>query len=91
MYTLDLKDAYYNVKVKDEFQCYLKFQWKQKLLKLVCFPNGLDPCPRKFTKISKAPTLHLASEVFQLVVLLTIFSLKLPNIHSMKRMFMMLL
>ena len=59
MCTVDIKDAYYSVKVKDEFQCYLKFQWKQKLLKLICFPNGLGPCPRKFTKVSKAPTSDL--------------------------------
>ena len=26
MCTVDLKDAYYSVKVKDEFQCNLKFQ-----------------------------------------------------------------
>ena len=55
MCTVDLKDAYYSVKVKDEFQCYLKFQWKQKLLKFVSFPNGLGPCPRKFTKIRHSP------------------------------------
>ena len=53
------KDAYYSVKLKDEFQCYLKFQWKQNLLKFVSFPNGLGPCPRKFTKISNTPTSDL--------------------------------
>ena len=59
MCTVDLKDAYYSVKVKDEFQCYLKFQWKQKLLNFVCFPNGWVHVPEKVTKISKARTSDL--------------------------------
>ena len=93
MCTVDLKDAYFSVKVEDEFQCYLTFQWKQKLLKFACFPNELGPCPRKFAKISnkKLPRQTFASEVFQLMVLLRILSLKVPPIHSVKRMFMMLL
>ena len=40
MCTIDLKDSYYSGKI-NEFQCYLKFQWKGRLLKFTCYPNGL--------------------------------------------------
>ena len=53
MCTIDLKDAYCIVKINEEFQCCLKFQWKGRLLKFTCCPNGLGPCPRRFTKITK--------------------------------------
>ena len=55
MYTIDLKDAYYGLKVNEEFQCYLKFQWQGRLLKSACYPNGLGHCPRRFTKITDVP------------------------------------
>ena len=55
MCTIDLKDAYYSVKVNEEFQCYLTFLWKGRLLKFTCYPNGLGPCSRRFTKITKVP------------------------------------
>ena len=51
----DLKDAYYSIKISENFQGYLKFEFLNKLYKFVCFPNGLTPCPRKFTKITKVP------------------------------------
>ena len=47
MASLDIKDAYYTIPVTEEFQKYVKFIWKGKLLKLL--PNGLSPCPRWFT------------------------------------------
>ena len=55
MASIDLKDAYYSVKISESFQRYLKFEFLDKLYKFVCFPNGLAPCPRKFTKITKVP------------------------------------
>ena len=59
MAAIDLKHAYYSVKVADEFQKYLKFMWDESLYKFTCFPNGLGPCPRKFTKLMKVPLSHL--------------------------------
>ena len=59
MATVDLKDAYYSVKMHEKFQCYLKFAWDEKLYKFVCFPNGLSPCPRRFTKLTNVPMSHL--------------------------------
>ena len=55
MASIDLKDAYYSVKISESFKRYLKFEFLDKLYKFVCFPNGLAPCPRKFTKITKVP------------------------------------
>ena len=55
MASLDIKDAYYTIPVAEEFQKYLKFIWKGKLLKFCVLPNGLLPCPRWFTKLLKYP------------------------------------
>ena len=55
MASINLKDAYYNVKISETFQRYLKFEFLDKLYKLVCFPNGLAPYQREFTKITKVP------------------------------------
>ena len=59
MASIDLKDAYYSVKILENFQRYLKFEFLDKLDKCVCFPYGLAPCPRKFTKITKVPVSDL--------------------------------
>ena len=53
MVSIDLKDAYYSVSIHSDFQKYLKFSWRGQLYKFVCFPNGLAPCPRQFTKLLK--------------------------------------
>ena len=55
MSVLDLKGAYFGAKIAEEYQCFLKFEWDKVLYVSVCYPNGLGPCPRKFTKINKAP------------------------------------
>lgn len=55
MTSIDLKQAYFTVKIDDDFQRYLKFTWKGQLYQYTCFPNGLASCPRKFTKIMKVP------------------------------------
>ena len=61
MAKLDLKDAYYSVRVAPEYCKYLKFAFGEELYKFVCFPNGLGPCPRKFTKLMKVPLSTLRS------------------------------
>ena len=55
MATVDLKNAYCSVSISRLFQKLLKFKWKDKLYCFTCFPNGLGPCPRKFTKLNKVP------------------------------------
>ena len=53
MASIDLKDAYYSVKVDESFQKYLKFCYYGKLFQYRAYPNGLSSCPRKFTKLLK--------------------------------------
>ena len=55
MATIDLKDAYYSVKIDGDDTCFLKFLCNSKLLKFFVLPNGLPPGPRKFTKLTKPP------------------------------------
>ena len=55
MASLDLKDAYYSVKIHPMYQNYLKFQYKGQLFKYTTYANGLSSCPRQFTKILKPP------------------------------------
>ena len=55
MTTIDVKDAYYSVKINDQDTRFLIFLWNSKLLKFVVLPNGLSPGPRKFTKLTKPP------------------------------------
>ena len=51
MASVDLKDAYYSVRVSPEHQKYLKFLWNGIVYKFTCL--GLAFCPRKFTKLMK--------------------------------------
>ena len=59
MASLDLKDAYYSVRIHSDFQKYLKFTYHGLLYQYTVFPNGLSTCPRKFTKMMKPPLSHL--------------------------------
>ena len=59
MASINLKGAYYSVKVSSKFQKYLRFFHEGKLFKFNAWPNGLFPCPRKFTKILKPPFANL--------------------------------
>ena len=60
MATIDLKDAYYSVAISRLFQKFLRCKWKDKFYCFARFPNGVGPCPRKFTELNKVPvtTLH---------------------------------
>ena len=59
MATLDLKHAYHSVKIDEKYQRYLKFKHERELFKYTCYPNGLAPCPRRFTKLFKPPLSYL--------------------------------
>lgn len=59
MGSVDLKDAYYSVKVDEEHQKLLKFAWRDKLFKFVGMPNGLTSAPRTFTKLLTPVFAHL--------------------------------
>ena len=57
-----LKDAYYSNKISENCHRYLKLEFLDKLHKFVCFPNGLAPCPRKFSKIMETPISDMTSK-----------------------------
>ena len=62
MTSIDLKDAYYSVKISEEDSKYLKFYAGKRFLKFVVLPNGLSSEPRKFTKLIKPPIACLRIE-----------------------------
>ena len=53
MASIDLKDAYYSVKVDERFQKYLKFWYDGKLFQFKAYPNGLSSYLKTFTKLLK--------------------------------------
>ena len=65
MASIDLKDAYYSVKIHPQSQKYLKFFYKTQLFMYTAYPNGLSSCPRKFTKLIKPllSELHLKGHI----------------------------
>ena len=61
MASVNLKDAYYSVKVHPSYQRYLKFKFQGELYAYTVYPNGLASCPRQFTKLLKPPISLLRS------------------------------
>lgn len=59
MMSIDLKDAYYSIKVHEKFRKFLRFEFEGKLYQFTCLPNGLSSGPRIFTKILKVPLTYL--------------------------------
>ena len=55
MASVDLKDAYYSIAIRQADQKYLQFRWQGTVYQFTCLPNGLTSGPRKFTKIFKPP------------------------------------
>ena len=55
MASLDLKDAYYSVKIHPKYQKFLKFKFEGQLYQYTTYANGLSSCPLKFTKLLKPP------------------------------------
>lgn len=53
MASVDLRDAYYSIPIDEEYQKFLRFQWKGKLFQFTCLPNGLSSAPQLFTKVLK--------------------------------------
>ena len=62
MAKLDIKDAYYSVKILPKDQKLLKFRLHGKLYKFTCLPNGYKEGPRVFTKLSKPFISYLQKE-----------------------------
>ena len=62
MKSIDLKDAYYSVKIQEDHQKFLKFKFENCLYKFTALPNGLSSGPRKFTKLLKPPLASLRKQ-----------------------------
>lgn len=59
MASVDLRDAYYSVKIHPRCQKLLKFFWQGQLYQFVGMPNGLTSAPRTFTKLMTPVFAHL--------------------------------
>ncbi|KAK6180208.1 hypothetical protein SNE40_012400 [Patella caerulea] len=51
--SIDIRDAYYGVKVSTADRKYLIFYFDNELYQFTCRPNGLASAPRKYTKLCK--------------------------------------
>lgn len=51
--SIDFKDAYYSVKVRESDRIYLRFIFNDKLYEYTCLAQGLCTAPRVFTKLTK--------------------------------------
>lgn len=51
--SVDLRHAYYSVRITPEQQDLLCFKWKDTIYKFTCLPNGVAEGPRIFTKLMK--------------------------------------
>ena len=52
--SVDLKHAYYSVKIAEEQQKLLCFKWQGKIYQFTCLPNRVTEGPRLFTKLIKS-------------------------------------
>ena len=55
MGSIDLKDAYYSVRVNPNFQRYFTCYWQECYYEFLCMPNGYAQAPLLFTKLLKQP------------------------------------
>ena len=70
MASVDLRDAYYSVRVHEEDRKYLRFKWNGLIYQFTCMPNGLACAPRFFTKLLNPVFAHLRNqghETFQYI------------------------
>ena len=51
MASVDLRDAYYSVRVHEQDRKFLRFKWEGVTYQFTCMPNGLACAPRFFTKL----------------------------------------
>jgi len=62
MATIDLKDAYYSLPVREDHKRFLRFMWRDTMYEYQVLPNGLSPGPRIFTKLLKPIFAHLGEQ-----------------------------
>ena len=59
MESIDIRDAYFSVRVHPKHRKFLRFYYKKQLYQFTCLPQGLSSAPRLFTKLLKVPMSHL--------------------------------
>ncbi len=59
MISIDIKDAYYTLRIHEAFRKYLRFEVDGQLYQFTCLPNGLASGPRLWTKVLKVPLAYL--------------------------------
>ena len=67
MKKIDLKDAYFSVKIDIKHRKYLRFRWKGKSYQYRALPFGLATAPRVFTKVMREAVSHLREKGIRLV------------------------
>ena len=67
MASVDLKDAFFSIRIHNDHQKYLKFIFRN-LFQFTFMPNGYGPPIRMFSKISEVPFRHLRSQDHNSVV-----------------------
>lgn len=75
MCSIDLKDAYYLVSIKQSHRKYLRFNWNDNIYEFSCLPFGLASAPLVFTKLMKPVLSYLRQQGFVSVVFLDDFLL----------------
>lgn len=70
MCKLDLKDAYFSIKVSESDRKFLQFEWKNVIYQYKCLPFGLSVSPYIFTKLTKPLASHLRKHGINLIIYL---------------------
>ena len=68
MISIDLKQAYFHVKISEKYQKYMTFSWKNQLYKFKVLPNGLASGPRLFVKLTKAISTNLRKNAVDILI-----------------------
>ena len=64
MASVDIKDAYYSVKIADHHLKYLSFMWEGRRFMYTAFPNASASCHPDFTKLLKPASIISEGRVF---------------------------
>ena len=59
MTSIDIRDAYYCLKIHKKHRKYVRFEWNNKLFQFTALGQGLSSAPRLFSKILKIPLIEL--------------------------------
>ena len=86
MAKIDLKNAYYSVRMAQRYKKLLRFEWDEQMYEFDRLPNGLSQAPRLFTKLMKPVVGHLRSIGIMLVfylddILLVAESQEMASLH----------